>query len=56
MHTATGLDGILAHLIKCLGTDSKEQLSGFFTTMLDGTEIQRKWRLGGVESDPRERE
>ncbi|KAL3186207.1 hypothetical protein MRX96_027937 [Rhipicephalus microplus] len=48
-HTAaTGPDGIPASVIKCLGSDCKEQLASFFTNMLDGEEIPKEWRLGRV--------
>uniref|UniRef100_L7LU83 Putative tick transposon n=1 Tax=Rhipicephalus pulchellus TaxID=72859 RepID=L7LU83_RHIPC len=52
-HTATGPDDIPARLIKCLGSDCKDQLAGFFTNILDGAEIPREWRLGRVVLIPK---
>lgn len=47
-HTARGLDGIPAGLVKCLGAESRSQLADFFTEILAGGPIPIDWLRGKV--------
>ncbi|KAL3221707.1 hypothetical protein MRX96_029324 [Rhipicephalus microplus] len=46
--TATGLDGIPAGLVKCLGKSAREHLAGFFNTILKNGPIPPDWQCGRV--------
>ncbi|KAL3176626.1 hypothetical protein MRX96_049277 [Rhipicephalus microplus] len=46
--TATGLDGIPAGLVKCLGKSAREHLAGIFNTILKNGPIPPDWQCGRV--------
>ncbi|KAL3177775.1 hypothetical protein MRX96_038912 [Rhipicephalus microplus] len=46
--TATGLDGIPAGLVKCLGKSAREHLAGIFNTLLKNGPIPPDWQCGRV--------
>ncbi|KAL3190691.1 hypothetical protein MRX96_002355 [Rhipicephalus microplus] len=46
--TATGLNGIPAGLVKCLGKSAREHLAGIFNTILKNGPIPPDWQCGRV--------
>lgn len=46
--TATGLDGMPARVLKCLGEDSREQLAEILTAIIEGEPIPKEWHEGKV--------
>ncbi|KAL3250082.1 hypothetical protein MRX96_055686 [Rhipicephalus microplus] len=44
--TATGLDGIPAGFVKCLGKSAREHLAGIFNTILKNGPIPPDWQCG----------
>lgn len=47
-HTAAGLDGLPAGVLKSFGRATNEQLAGLFTGIAEGAPIPRDWHLGRV--------
>ncbi|KAL3209794.1 hypothetical protein MRX96_037606 [Rhipicephalus microplus] len=48
--TATGLDGMPARVLKCLGEDSREQLAEILTAIIEGEPIPKEWHEGKMEA------
>ncbi|KAL3228264.1 hypothetical protein MRX96_024020 [Rhipicephalus microplus] len=47
-HTARGLDGIPARLLKCLGDEARRKLADIFSGIMTGEPIPEDWRSGRV--------
>lgn len=52
-HTASGLDGLPAGILKGFGKETKEQLAGLLTEIMEGAPIPREWCLGHVVFIPK---
>lgn len=52
-HTASGLDGIPAELVKCLGEVAQAHLAAILTGIIHGDPIPEAWLLGKVSLIPK---